>query len=61
MFSCQDPISTKNLSYSNSMTFFWYPEEKRIEDDGGVTKPPINEPHDGDLEHAISDGIDGCT
>ena len=43
------------------MTSFWYPEEKRIEDDGGATKPPINEPRDGDLEHALADVIDGCT
>ena len=61
MFSCHDPISAKNLSYSNSTTFFVYLEEKRLEEDGGVTKPPINEPHDGDSEHALSDGIDGCT
>ena len=61
MFSCHGPILAKTLSYSNSIAFFWYPEEKGIEEDGGLTKPPINEPHDGDSEHALSDGIDGCT
>ena len=61
MFSCHDPISAKNLSYSNSTYFFWYPEEKRLEDDGGVTKPPINEPHDSDSEHPLSYRIEGCT
>ena len=61
MFSCQDPISTKNLSYSNSTYLFWHTEEKSLEEDGGVTKPPINEPRDGDSEHPLSYRIQGCT